>query len=150
MSKGDRGMQQFITHNAILSTCPRRNLICAIKSKLLKLVGSSSGSSALSRCLIQISYHRSSNRLKYVSAPGNSRRCLMRCRTELRGTAGKTCSSAPQSSRLASRVRARITADASRANSSYSFVQWNRCLRRPDLSPIAASINEPFYSFTLD
>jgi hypothetical protein len=61
----------------------------------------------------------------YTSSPVFSRRCERRRRTELRGTAGNTWSKAERSIFTPPRHRARIIADASRASSSYSRVQWN-------------------------
>lgn len=118
-----------LAHIAFLSMCFRRNLIWVLRSKFVALSGSGSGSSSVPRCCIHRSYHLSSRRARYVSTRVSSFMCTKRCRTEFRGTAGKTCSTAPQSRRVGPRHRALMITEASRASSSYWLFQRKRCLR---------------------
>lgn len=103
---------------AFLSMCFRRYSMCVIRSKLVALLRSSSGRPGVPRCFIHSSYHLSSSRLRYASFPGVSRIWVKRWRTLFLGTAGKTCSNAPQSSRSPFRQRALMMTQASRASSS--------------------------------
>lgn len=125
-----RGLVKIQTYSAFLSMCALRKVIWAARSKFHVLSGSSSGNSGVPRCFIHTSYHLSSSRFRYASAPGWSRNNTIRCRAVFRGIARNTCSKAAQSGRLLSRERALIMADASRASSSKSFVHAKRCRRR--------------------